>query len=167
MEHPDSGSLCDALDKYRKRLRRKTPADDQTLSLISIVVDIAYRNPRTYPILSAILSELIDLLETEEEKWDIVTKIKAKFRKLPKTGYMDIWLQRISHSFAPDVEFKEPLCRLVSKKTNTIWDNSWISSRDLKEAIDARKIVHWKTLKDMPPIVTDEEVELFSSGYHP
>lgn len=167
MEHPDSGSLCDALDKYRKRLRRKTPEDDQILSLISIVVDIAYKNPRTYPISSAILSELIDLLETDEEKRDIVEKTRRKFHKLPKTGYMDIWLQRISHKFAPDIEFKEPLCRLVGKKATQIWDNSWISSRDLKEAIEARKIVHWKTLEDMPPIVTDEEVELFSSSYNP
>lgn len=167
MKHPHAGSLNDALDKYRKRLRRKNPKDDQTLSLISIVVDIAYRNPRTYPLSSAILSELIDLFKTEEEKRDIVEKIREKFRKLPNTGYVDIWLQRISHKFAPDIEFKEPLCRLVSKKATQIWDNSWISSRDLKEAIDARKIVHWKTLEDMPPIVTDEEVELFSSSYVP
>ena len=78
---------------------------------------------------------------------------------------MDIWLQRITHSFAPDVEYEEPLCRLVGKKTTEIWDSSWISSQDLKEAIDARKIVDWKSLEDMPPIVTDEEVELFSSNY--
>ena len=167
MEHPHAGSLNDALDKYRKRLRRKTPEDDQTLSVISIVVDIAYRNPRTYPITFAILSELIDLLENEEEKREIVQKVRKKFRKLPKTGLMEIWLQRISHKFAPDIEFEEPLCRLVGKKTTQIWDNSWISSRDLKEAIDARNIVDWKTLKDMPPIVTDEEVELFRSNYDP
>ena len=167
MEHPHAGSLNDALDKYRKRLRHRTPEDDHTLSLISIVVDIAYRNPRTYPITFAILSELIDLLENEEEKREIIEKVRKKFRKLPKTGLMEIWLQRISHKFAPDIEFEEPLCRLVGKKTTQIWDNSWISSRDLKEAIDARNIVDWKTLKDMPPIVTDEEVELFHSNYDP
>ena len=167
MEHPHAGSLADALDKYRKRLRRKTPEDDQILPLISIVVDIAYRNPRTYPISFAILSELIDLLENEEAKREIVEKVRKRFRMLPKTGLMEIWLQRISHKFAPDIEFEEPLCRLVGKKTTQIWDNSWISSPDLKKAIDARKIVDWKSLEDMPPIVTDEEVELFSSSYNP
>ena len=164
LEHPNSGSLVVALNKYRKRLLR-TQKYDRTLSLISIVVDIAYRNPRTYAISSAILSELLRLLETEEEKQDIVEKVRKKFRILPKTSYMDIWLQRITHSFAPDVEYEEPLCRLVGKKTTEIWDSSWISSQDLKEAIDARKIVDWKSLEDMPPIVTDEEVELFSSNY--
>ena len=111
------------------------------------------------------MSELFRLLETEEEKRDIVEKVREKFRKLPKTSYMDIWLQRISHSFAPDAEFEEPLCRLVGKKTTQIWDNSWLSSQDLKKAIDPLKIVDWKSLEDMPPNITDEEVELFSSSY--
>ena len=164
LEYPNSGSLVVALNKYRKRLLR-TQNYERTLSLISIVVDIAYRNPRTYAISSAILSELFRLLETEEEKRDIVEKVRDKFRKLPKTGYMDIWLQRISLSFAPDADFEEPLCKLVGNKTTPIWDNSWISSRELKKAIDPYKIVDWTLLKDMPPNVTDEEVELFSSSY--
>ena len=165
MVHPHAGSLEDALNKYRKRLRRKTPKDDQILSLISIVVDIAYRNPRTYPISSAILSELIDLLKNDDEKREIVEKVRSKFRKLPKTGLMEIWLQRISHKFAPDIEFEEPLCRLVCRRNTQIWDNSWISSPALKKVIDPHKIVDWTSLEDLPPIVTDEEVELFSSIY--
>jgi len=164
LEHPNSGSLVVALNKYRKRLLR-TQKYERTLSLISVIVDIAYRNPRTYAISSAILSELFRLLETDAEKQDIVEKVREKFRKLPKTGHMEIWLQRISHSFAPDAEFEEPLCRLVGKKTTQIWDNSWLSSQDLKKAIDPRKIVDWKSLEDMPPNITDEEVELFSSSY--
>ena len=164
LEYPNSGSLVVALNKYRKRLLR-TQKYEGTLSLISIVVDIAFRNPRTYAISSAILSELFRLLDTDKEKRDIVEKVREKFRKLPITGYIDIWLQRISHSFAPNAEFEEPLCRLVSKNTKQIWDNSWISSRELKKVIDPRKIVDWKSLDDMPPVITDEEVELFSSSY--
>ncbi len=36
--------------------------------MISIVVDIAFHNPKTYPIISAILSKLISFLDSDEDK---------------------------------------------------------------------------------------------------
>ena len=101
MEYPNSGSLNVALHRYYKRLQ-KTQKYDHTLPLLSIVVDIAYRNPRTYPIASAILSKLISLFKGEGEKRETIEKIRKKFRQLPNTGQLDIWLQRISLSFAPE-----------------------------------------------------------------
>ncbi len=62
--------------------------------LISIVVDIAYHNPRTYPISIAILSKLFNLLDNIETIKDIVKKVINKFDNIPNTGHMQIWLQR-------------------------------------------------------------------------
>ena len=164
MKYPNSGSLDIALNRYYKRIL-KTNEYDCPLPLISIVTDIAYRNPRTYAIASAILSKLISLLNTECEKLDVIEKIQRKFSQLPNTGQMDIWLQRISHSIAPDTVFDEPLCKLVRQEKAQIWCNSWICSKDLLEAIDAHGIVAWTKLDDMPPIVSEEEVSLFRSYY--
>jgi hypothetical protein len=63
MNYPNSGSLIKALDKYHKRLssiNKHSHILPRVLSLISIVVDIAFNNPRTYPICAAILSKPLD-----------------------------------------------------------------------------------------------------------
>ncbi|KKZ12857.1 MAG: reverse transcriptase [Candidatus Synechococcus spongiarum 142] len=164
IKYINSGSLEVALNRYHKLLL-KTKRYDYPLSLISIVADIVYRNPRTYAISSAILSKLISLLKTDEEKRDVIEKIRRKFCQLPNTGQMDIWLQRISRSFAPDSEFDEPLCKLVYQKSTSIWNSDWISSPNLLKAVEVEKIINWKTLEEISPIIYDEEVDLFKSDY--
>ena len=164
MKYPNSGSLEIALNSYYKRIcgieEYYCP-----LPLISIVVDIAYRNPRTYPIASAILSKLLSFLETSGEKQTVIEKIKRKFSQLPNTGHMEIWLQRISHSFAPDTVFNEALCKSVCQKDDPIWNSEWISYKDLRMVIDAKKIVHQGKLHEMSPVISVEEVVLFRSKY--
>ena len=164
MDYPNSGSLEVALTRYYKRLQR-IKKYDRPLSLISVVVDIAYRNPRTYAISSAILSKLLSFLETECEKRKVVENIWKKFGQIPNTGQMDLWLQRISRSFAFDTEFDEPLCKLVRQESVDIWNNDWLAFQDLIGAMDSYKIVQWTKLDEMPPVVSDDEVNLFKSSY--
>ena len=85
-EYPNAGSLVVALDGYNKRLTVLQTCD-QALPLISIVVDIAYRNPRTYPICAALLSKLISFLKTTDEKRSVIEKAKKKFSQIPNTGH--------------------------------------------------------------------------------
>ena len=57
IQHLHAGSVEIAMGYFYKRLA-KSKKDVLPLPLISIVVDIAYRNPRTYAISAAILSKL-------------------------------------------------------------------------------------------------------------
>ena len=165
MKHPNSGSLERALRDYYKRLI-KSKKYTFPFPLISIVVDIAYRNPRTYAISAAILSKLIDMLEiTPEEKKNIIKRIRRKFYHLPNTGYMQLWLQRISLQFASDIEFDEPLCQLVSQGNGQIWNNDWISYKDLRNAVDSNAIIDRDKISDITPVIPIEEVETFVSNY--
>lgn len=106
-EHPNSGSLVVALDNYYKRVA-VIESCDQALPLISITVDIAYRNPRTYAICAALLSKLISFLKTTDEKRLVVQKAKKKFSQIPNTGHMQLWLQRISYPSIPRWTLKNP-----------------------------------------------------------
>lgn len=162
IEYPNAGSLVVALNDYRERLIL-LPKYDQPLPLISIVVDVAYRNPRTYVVCVAILSKLISFLGTVEEKLSVVDKVKRKFSHIPNTGNMEIWLQRVSFPFAADVDFDEPLCRLVRGDNERIWNSEWVSSLDLKNAMDPKKIVDREKLKNLDVIVPTEEIALFVS----
>lgn len=162
IEYPNAGSLAVALGTYHKRILRLEKYD-QVIPLISIVVDIAYHNPRVYAVCAAILSKLITFLETTDLRRSIVEKTKKKFSQIPNTGHMQLWLQRISFPFAPQMEFDEPLCRLVSEesKQTQIWNSEWISSIDLQTAVDAKKIFDQQALEQLDAIIPVEEVAIF------
>ena len=162
--YPNSGSLARAL-KGCYDIVSGTNDYSRPLVLISIVTDIAYRNPRTYNVSGAILSHLLDSLEDALEKVDVIEKIKRKFSHLPNTGHMEIWLQRISHPFNPEMKFDERLCKLVCGKNLSIWNNDWISSGALRNAVDPVNIVNREILRDMCPTVESDEIELFAYGY--
>ena len=113
------------------------------------------------------MSHLMDCLDSESEKREIIERIRRKFSQLPNTGHIEIWLQRISHPLDSDsdLDFDEPLCKVVSQGNAEIWNVDWISSDALREAIDPRKVVDCKILAEIPRIIPIEEVELFESGY--
>ena len=165
IRHPNSGSLEAALRKYYEDLINNKQSSFP-VPLISIVVDIAYRNPRTYAISSAILSKLIDLLEVDsDEKCRIIESIRRKFSGIPNTGYLQIWLQRISLKFAPDFEYDDPLCRLVTQEQGQIWNNDWIDSSSLLFAVQASRIIDKEEIERIAPVIPIDEIDVFGSGY--
>lgn len=166
---PNSGSVVVALSGYYRRIIGLKSISESLMPLISIVADIAYHSPRTYPIVSAILSKLISLLDNDEMKIDVVCKVKKRFNQLPNTGHMQIWLQRVSQPFAKTITFDEPLCKLAAGDLQVIWNLDWISSKELKELLDPLKIVDKVKFNSLLTVIPPQEVELFMSkaqGYH-
>jgi hypothetical protein len=161
-DFPNAGSLTVALTHFHERLNT-TKRISNPLVLISIATDIAYHSPKAFPVCSAIISKLLSVLPTKAARVDAIQKIHAKLSQLPNTGHMEAWLQRISHSFVPNLAYKETLCRLVKGDSVALWNNDWITSTTLKEAIDPAKIVNEAKLRSLKPIVSPKEIELFAS----
>ena len=162
--YPNSGSLPLAMQKFSSRLD-KVDRCDSPLPLISIVVDIACRNPRVYPVAAALLSRLIGFIECDVEKCDVIARVRRKFGRLPNTEHMQTWLQRISYPFDPFIDFDTPICRLVLEDDVDVWNSTWITSPDLRAAVKAQLIVDREALADVPAIVRDDEFALFSLAY--
>ena len=162
-EYPNSGSLAIALGDYYRRLMRLDVLKEAPLPLISIAAEMAYRNPRVYSTCAAILSKLISAIKDPEEKRLVIEKIIQKFDKIPNTGHMQIWLQRITKPLLEDFTYEEPICQLVSGSTIQIWNNNWITSSTLRNKVDLSKIVDKKILAELKTVVPIEEVELFIS----
>ena len=166
---PNSGSLARALTDYQKRLSKANIKQESLMPLIAVVVDIAYRNPRTYTIAAAILSILLAKIENDDEKITTIRGIKKKFDKLPNTGHMQVWLQRVTLPISKNIEYDEALCKIVTDENIQLWNNSWISSSDLKSAIAAGKIVDKAARDQLAPTIHSDEFELFLSnpeGYY-
>ena len=167
MAHPNSGSLEVALNEYHRRISRlkRGLGFESPTALISIIVDIAYRNPRTYPVSAAVLSCLLDFLGSQGEKQRTIERIRRKFSQIPNTGHLDVWLQRITQQFGDPTDYDEPLCKLIHQQHEELWNNDWISSKALKNAIDTNKIVDPRKLSAIPPTIPPREIELFATFY--
>jgi hypothetical protein len=156
--HPNSGSLCKALNSFLESLTAKKKILHPK-ALIAIVMHIAYKNPRVYPMATAIVSRLLRKLSTDEKK-KIIALIKAKFENIPNNAYLELWLQRLSVRIDSTVIFQEKLCRVVSKQTVSLWDNSWATSK-FANAINSKNLINFTELKKISPIIKKKEVNVF------
>jgi hypothetical protein len=130
--------------------------------LVSIATDIAYRSPRSYPVCAAIISKCLSALDSDDQRHGVAMAVLRRFRQLPNTGQMEIWLQRISMKCCPDIDFLEPLCRLVQGHATGIWNSEWLHVDELRQAVDAQRVFDPERAAAMDPVVTPGEVELFT-----
>lgn len=166
---PNSGSLARALTDYQKRLSKANVKQESLMALIAVVIDIAYRNPRTYAIVAAILSILLSKYDKDDEKIAMVERIQKKFDKIPNTGHMQVWLQRVTLPISRSIKYSETLCKIVADEDIPLWNNSWITSNSLKSAVTAGKIVGKAVRDQLAPTIHSDEFELFlsnSEGYY-
>jgi len=162
--YPNSGSLDKALSKFFDRIRGYTEIKKDTIVMISIVTDIMLKSPRVYPIASAILSKLLSFLQKDVEKIEIIRKIIKRFKQIPNTGYLELWLQRITLNFDYDFSYKERLCSKVINPNCVIWNSEWLKG-DLKNLIDNANIVDKNKIQLLDFVIQKSEVELFHTSY--
>lgn len=162
LEYPQSGTLFKALNQFHVRLLSEMHINNPTV-LISILTDIAYHSPRVFPVYIAITGILISLLPNDSDRKSVIERILFKFSRIPNTGLLEVWLQRIclSNNYDLNHRFTESLCRLVHGDRVDIWNNDWIKCQDLKEAINPLLVVSTPILSSLNPIIQPDEIELF------
>lgn len=177
---PNSGSLVRALNDYHERVppsgKRSAMGDKKATErmkkaapqLISIITDIAYRNPKVYKISSAILSKFIHIVDDDAEKSEMVSRVERRLGQIPNIGHLQIWLQRITVKFERERLYEEKLCELVRNGSDNgdIWDFSWLKGKHFGEGLRQIKVIDEEKMEKLPPFVGKEEVELFKSDYY-
>ena len=129
--------------------------------LISIVTDLAFNNPRTYPVASGILSEMIGCLQDAQLQKNLIVKIKNKFNKIPNTEHMDLWLQRITLKSFREITYEGRLCRLVAGDASiAVWNSDWLKGK-LAEIMSSGTIINVDEIEKLNPIIQPEEIRLF------
>lgn len=162
--HPNSGSVNKALDKFFTRIKRLKDDRDDILVLISILVDIMFKNPRAYPIGAAILSKFLSSVTSgDADKIGILDDVIRKFRLLPNIGYLEIWIQRIVLKTGHEVPFEEPICKKLNDENVSLWNSDWLNDNRLKQIITSCPIVKRKIIEEMDEVIEEEEVRLFGS----
>lgn len=161
---PNSGGLVKALNKFYNKILRYKKIDANILMLVGIVTDIAYRNPRCYPLCCAIISKFLEFIEGNDEKTAVIEKIRMKFEKLPNTGHLDIYLQRISAPINQKMPYDSPLCKIVAGEKIDVWNTNWLKG-NLKKLIDKFEVFDQQILDGLTSSIPKTEVDLFTIHY--
>jgi len=161
---PNSGALRRLVSEFHTMISKQTECPDDLEVQVAITADIGFVSPATFPAVAGILSHLISLASAEE-KPQLWEKVLRKMARVPYNGYLEIWMQRVTQPRAVGIPFvsDEPICQIVNGKTPNLWENEWISSNDLKDALEVSKIVVG-SVSDTEEVVQPEEVELFKQN---
>ena len=161
-KYPNSGSLLKGLSKFYDRIKNLKYTNQNIEVLTSILIDIAFKNPRTYPISSAILSKFLSLIESNDEKIELMNLIVKKFERIPNTGHIQIWLQRVVIKIKRDFFFEELLARKVNDPEIEIWNSKWLNE-EMQAILKGQSIVDEKVIGEIDTVIDASEVQLFES----
>jgi len=158
---PNSGALRRLVSEFHSNISKITEQPEDLEVQVAIATDVGFVSPATFQAIAAILSHLISLASTEE-KLELWGKVRKKMARVPYNGYLEIWLQRVVQPKAVGLQFDsdEPICKIVNGKTPDLWENGWIASNDLKNAISVSKLIVG-SVSDTEEVVQPEEIELF------
>lgn len=166
-KYPQSGSVDKALTQFRDDMEEDSNKSNLKY-IASVIVDIAFRNPRTYPYAISILGKIESMLPKEESK-DLFDKIIKKFSSVPNSEYLHLWLQRLS-KIGSIKAFKSnsPLCKHVEKAIGNgpggyaadVWDCS-VCGDEVRNIFRSTPIVDIMEFKSMPDYPMSDEIRIF------
>ena len=181
--YPNSGSLEKALKKLDKDLGKKIKNKrfakhaffiiqeskikkefkENYSTLVSILVDIALKNPRIYPVFVSILSKIICDI-SDENKTKVIELILKKFKNKSNSEYLFLWLQRIAIVANIEREYIGKLSELVRMKHSDghpIWNSEdWLHD-DFYEIIKDNSIIDTGEIDNLSCVVENKEVNNF------
>lgn len=162
-QHPHSGQLKRLLTDLHRKLVKIEEAPDDLAVQVAIATDIGFISPSSFPAVAAILSHLIALSADLKEKEVLWNCVREKMRRVPKNGYLDIWLQRVIQASQAHLDFssEESICKLVKGEAASLWVSDWVTSQEVKKALDVKQIVVGK-VQEQPETVGPDEIALFA-----
>ncbi len=164
---PNSGSVCRLMNQFTTRLFSTNKINENITALIAILTQITLKSPKSYKETIAGISHLLQFIPKENEKKMLLNDILEKFKQLPNTGDIEIWLQRISYLFdspKKPCKYKEALCQIVHGKDIALWNFSWLKPELFKD-FPIKSICNKKILKGMTPYIQIKEYSIFYKKY--
>ena len=155
---PNSGTLFNQMREFLRVVQTSERKDPNIHTLISLVVEIAYRNPRVAPTAIAILTFLLNQIEDAAEKQDTVNRIKSKFAQIPNSGLLKVWLQRLFLKIDNTIVYEEVLCQKVGAPNTQVWNTEWLNAK-LRGIIEGIPIVDYAAIEALEEVATEEEIE--------
>ncbi len=155
---PNSGTLETQMREFLKSLEKSKRKVQNIKVLISLVTEIAFRNPRVSPTAISILSLLIGDIKEKSEKKELIRKIQSKFKQVPNSSLLKVWLQRLYLKIDKTIEYDELICKKVIDNNEKVWNSEWLNG-GLKRIIDNTPIIQDETIKKLKVKVSKKEIK--------
>jgi len=94
-KHPNSGTVVVELNNYLESLLKIDCFIEDVNVIISILIDMTIKNPRVFPVATGIMSKLLSFVDSDIDKQKLIKRIETKYSRIPNTGLLELWLQRI------------------------------------------------------------------------
>lgn len=147
------------LEEFYLKINDENLEKSQNRVLIAILIDIAYRNPETYPMITTILSKILSCIDWDKQEL-YIDKILNKFNKIPNTTYLKLWLQRMSIKHDRFRVYDDNLCHLINWKDIKIWNYDWLS-KHISDYINWVKIIDEDEIDSLDEVISKDEVTFF------
>lgn len=177
-KYPNAGLIAKHLTIYYDRLQSLKEREEEKGQpvvmdfevIISIITLIAYHSPRYMPQVSAIITALIDLSKSEVDRPMIISRILEKFKDVPNTEFIDVWLQRITDS---DNITKHDFGSVITKTAlsdkvgSSLWNSEWLNKKDriALESLSISDLTIDIAAGLFSPLISREEFELYRMDY--
>ena len=151
-----------AIEKRSETYQRKL-IGGSVRAMSAVCVQIALENVGCSHYALRVLSRMVDSLEDEQEKWDIIDKVYTKLCNQPNSDYNQLWLQNITYQndkkkgVSP---YNIRLCKVVMGENVELWNNSWLK-KDLTKNYKQTSVVCNEVLKKVTLIITFRETRAY------
>lgn len=132
-------------------------------AMSAVCVQIALENVGCCHYALRVLSRMVDSLEDEQEKSDIIDKVYTKLCNQPNSDYNQLWLQNITYlndkkkNASP---YNIRLCKVVMGENVELWNNSWLK-KELTKKYKKKSVIRNEVLKKITPIITFRETRAY------
>lgn len=136
-KYPNSGSIRKALTRFCDDFDVKSVVFDDLILIASVMTDIAFKNPHSYPYLVYILGRINSTIDSDQSK-ELFDRVQKKLSTMPNSEYLNIWLQRLSKTASIRNFESSRLFKYVQKcvrgesKLPVLWDVSVFDSEVIK-----------------------------------
>ena len=166
--YPNSGRVRKMLEIFDKRIRVKSTSRIWHIEqLIAICSEIAYWNPKYCEYAISIMSYLVSLIRSTENRKEIVQLIRKKLSRLPNIGMTQLWLQRMTYKADKadgECSYGETLCKLVNGDSVKLWEFGWLRD-ELYSEFPYLSIVNTGVRDKKTSIIDPEEISLYHDDY--
>lgn len=163
-KYNNSWTLLRILQEFNSKLSEKKLNDSHVnyKVFIWILISIMSNNPRSYPIITAIISKIIKV----NDWWaELILKILKKFEKIPNTWHLEIRLQRITLKLDWDFNnYNSILCKKVFDNNIELWNSKWIWNKKINQILKDTKIISDDKIWELDLVVSNDEVALFATN---
>lgn len=164
---PNSGTIETQMREFLIVLEKSKKKDSNLDTLISLVTEIALRNPRVVPTCIAILSIFLNRVNDNTLKLKLADKIRNKFKQVPNSSFLMIWFQRLNMKINKAENYEEQLCKKVTDNTVPIWNIDWLNDKQ-QRIFNKTPIIAEKVITKTKQKVSKSEIKkiLRSTGYY-